>query len=91
MKEREREMYANQATFLKDGESQVSNSWVRGQCVSRRTRMPYRLIGLVNEETNKQRLASVRKRGGRDGDDEGKNWNYEGGREGKKEGVERKE
>lgn len=30
--ERERGMYANQATFLKDGESQVSNSWVRGQC-----------------------------------------------------------
>lgn len=53
--------------------------------------MPYRLIGLVNEETNKQRLASVRKRGGRDGDDEGKNWNYEGEQGGKKEeGKERR-
>lgn len=58
---------------MKEGERDI--------CESRKVQAE---IGLVNGETNKQRLASVRKRGGRYGDDEGKNWIYEGEEGGKK-------
>lgn len=77
-------MYANHAKLLEDGESQVSNRWMRQRDKQEDQDALQVEIGLVNEETNKQRLASVRKKGRRDGDDEGKNWNYEGEEGGKK-------